>query len=368
MTETTVGREDWDVLMRFLPEGWQEQARSTGALRRARGFANPEVLLRSLMVHLAQGCSLRETAARVNASGLASVSDVALWKRLRGSQEWFRWLCEALLDRLGGPPRDRSWAGGYRVIVVDASVISEPGSTGTDWRLHYGILLESLQCEHFELTDGSGAEKFHRFPLTAGDLIMGDRGYAHPSGMRYVASCGADSLLRLILTNVPLEKPSGGAFNPLSRASRLRIGEVGEWDAVLAGRGKAAPLPVRVCAIKKSRESTERARKRIRREASKRGRQTKPETLKAAAYIIVLTTADGDRLPAKRVLELYRARWQIELAFKRIKSIIDIKHLPKVDPQSARAWLHGKLFVSLLTEALVQESKSFSPWGYPIRE
>ena len=86
--------------------------------------------------------------------------------------------------------------------------------------------------------------------------------------------------------------------------------------------------------------------------------------MEVAAYIVVLTTAERDRLSAERVLELYRARWQVELAFKRMKSIIGVGHLPKVDPESARAWLHGKLFVSLLTEAIVHESESFSPWGY----
>lgn len=364
--EGAVAREDWDVLTRFLPDGWQEQARLTGALRRARAF-DADTLLRSLLIHLAQGCSLRETAARVSASGLASVSDVALWKRLRNSQEWFRWLSERLLERMGLHRRDTSWSGGYRVILVDASAISEPGSTGTDWRLHYGVLLDSLQCEYFELTDVSGGETFRRFPVGPGDLLMGDRGYAQPPGIRYVATRGADTIVRINLPSVPLKTPGGCDFEQLPRLRKLGIGRAGEWDAVLPGiKGKSADVPVRVCAIKKSNEATEQARKKILSIASKKGKKTKPETLEAAAYIVVLTTLPPSKLAAERVLEVYRARWQVELAFKRMKSIVGLGHLPKIDPESARAWLHGKLFVSLLTEAIVHESESFSPWGYPL--
>ena len=39
-------------------------------------------------------------------------------------------------------------------------------------------------------------------------------------------------------------------------------------------------------------------------------------------------------------------------------------HLPKKDPASARAWLHGKIFASLLVERMVDAADTFSPWGY----
>lgn len=368
MAKIAAASEDWELLTRFLPDGWREQARATGALRRARVIRDPDTLLRSLLVHLALGCSLRETAARVSASGLADVSDVALWKRLKGSGEWFRWLSEGMLGRMGIEKHDRSWAGGYRILLVDASVVCEPGSTGADWRLHYSILLESLQCNHFEITDTSGGETFKRFPVKRGDLIMGDRGYAQPPGIRYVKKQGADTIVRLNLRAVPLQTAAGRSFHFLSRLRRLKIAEVGEWSAVLPGAKKTSgALPVRVCALKKSEEAAEKTRKKVRRIASKKGQKLRADTLEAAGYVIVLTTTPSTILSATRVLEIYRARWQVELAFKRMKSIIGLGHLPKIDEDSARAWLHGKLFVSLLTEAIINEAESFSPWGYPVR-
>jgi hypothetical protein len=63
-------------------------------------------------------------------------------------------------------------------------------------------------------------------------------------------------------------------------------------------------------------------------------------------------------------LDIYRLRWQIELSFKRLKSIAELGHLPKDDDRSSRAWLYGKLFIALLTEKMRRVASTISPWGY----
>jgi hypothetical protein len=137
--------EEWDVIERVLPEGWQEVARFSGALIRARGFDSAATLLRVLLIHLVEGCSLRETAVRARAGGLAQVSDVALLGRLRGSGEWFRWMVEQMRRRLWATSQEV--LPGKRVRRVDASVVCEPGATGSTWRLHYMLDLSTLACE-----------------------------------------------------------------------------------------------------------------------------------------------------------------------------------------------------------------------------
>jgi hypothetical protein len=68
---------------------------------------------------------------------------------------------------------------------------------------------------------------------------------------------------------------------------------------------------------------------------------------------------------AAQVLELYRCRWQIELAFKRLKSLLQLGQLPKQDPASARAWLQLKLLLALLIERLCHQARFFSRLGLP---
>jgi hypothetical protein len=213
---------------------------------------------------------------------------------------------------------------------VDATAVSEPGSTGTDWRIHYAIDLRTLQCYFFELTDGHGGEAWRRFPVLAGDIMLGDRGYANPPGVQQVVEAGGDVAVRLNRSSLPLSDARGGRL-----------------------------------AVRKSRQAAAYARQRLLRVASKQQKPVTAESLEAAQFFFLWTSlmASWSRF---RVLELYRSRWQIELAFKRMKSLLGLGHLPKKDPESCRAWLHGKLFTSLLVERLIGAARTLSPWGYQL--
>jgi len=367
MREKAVARsgmdEDWGVIVRHLPEGWEEKAHELGAMRRSRGFCSPEVLLRTLMVHLAQGCSLRETAVRAKQGGLASVSDVAILKRLRASAEWLRWICVGLLP-------SGAWGGaetaGLRARAVDATGVSEPGSTGTNWRLHFSVDLKSLACDHFEITGPKGGETLRRIPAAPGDLLIADRAYCGAEGIRNVLGSGGQVLVRFRLNGFPLSTPSGSEFDVLARSRSLGEGEVREWsvsvqDTTSQGR---APILGRLCAIRRSRTAALDAERRLRRERLRKGRSPAPQALEAAQFVFLFTTVPTTLLSCLEICELYRARWQIEVAFRRLKSIVSLGHLPKYDPESCKAWLHGKLLVALLTERLLESARAFSPWGY----
>jgi hypothetical protein len=354
--------EDWQVVERVLPEGWQDAARRTGALLRTRGFDGPATLLRVLLIHLVDGCSLRETAVRADAGGLAKVSDVALLGRLRGSGEWFRWMVEQMSRRLSSASMEV--LPGKRVRLVDASVVCEPGATGSTWRLHYMIDLSTLACEQVQVTLPDEGETLTRFAVRAGDVLMADRGLAHRRGIRHVVEHEGDVIVRMNLVSVPLEDAKGRALELLPRLRKLAIGQARAWPAVM--RDEHGTIAVRVCALKKSAEQTRKSQDKVRQIASKKGRELQPDTLEAAGYVVVLTTLP-DVQPAQ-ILELYRHRWQIELAFKRLKSLLHLGHLKKTDPVGAKAWLQGKLFVATLIETLTAVGERFSPWGYFLPE
>ena len=359
--------EDFEFLLTFLPSGWEEKARELGALRRCRKVPDARVLLRVLLIHLAEGCSLRETAARAKHGGLLAVSDVTIMDRLRCAGEWFRWMSAELMSRwvtrqppgvLGGP---------WRVRVVDGTHVTEPGPTGSSWRLHYAVDLPSLRCSELHLTDTVGegsAETFGRFKVVPGDLFLGDRAYGLASSIAHVAAGGGDSLTRFTGHTLPLWVNSQEPFDLLAHLRTLHGVAVGDWRAGVKHDDRL--IPGRVCAVKRSRQAAEAAQHQARRCAIKHGRQIRPETLEAAQYVFVFTTVSRPRLSPTRALEFYRGRWQVELVFKRLKSILGLGHLRKADQQAARSWLHGKLFVAFLVEALLGYGETFSPWGYPL--
>lgn len=350
--------EDWLVIRQLLPEGWEQQARLSGALRRARGIDGPEALLRILLIHLAAGFSLAETAVRARRAGWGHLSSVALFKRVQASEEWLRWLAAAERDLLV----DASPVAPRRLRAVDATVISEPGSTGTDWRIHYAINLMSLQCDFFEVTDLHGGETWRRVPVSPGDVLFGDRAYGTPTGVAHVVAAKADVLVRMSTRALPLYDQGGARIDLLSAVRGLRVGEVMDLPTVVLGPA-GERIPGRLVALRRGAQATRLARKKIARTAQRKQRKLSSTSLKAAQYVLLWTTLNS-AVPAKEVADYYRWRWQIELGFKRMKSILGLGHLPKKDPASARAWLHGKLLTSLLVERLIQTARALSPWGY----
>lgn len=358
----SVGSEDWQVLLSLFPPDWKEAAVQSGAVERLRGFSSPEALLRTILLHVARGYSLRETVVRAQAAQWALVSDVALLKRLRNAESWLRELCVALLEENGivlkrtGSKR--------RVRLVDGTIVCEPGKTGSQWRLLYSLQLPSLECDFFDLTSDTGpgtGESLSRVPVRRGDLLLVDAAYCRVPGIEYVVQKQADVIVRVNPATFPFHSASG---RPLPLLKRLRglsqTGQVGQWSGFLSGeQGRIAG---RLCALRKSASAIAKAERRLRRTASRKGTHLRPETLEYAQYVMVFTT--WARTSAADILEWYRVRWQIELVFKRLKSLAQLGHLPKYDDRSSRAWLYGKLFVALLAQKLVRLGREFSPWGY----
>lgn len=358
--------DNWVVMTQFLPPGWEEKAKGLGALLRLRNVKSPGDLLRLLLIHLADGCSLRETVVRARQSRLAKLSDVALLKRLKAASEWLRWMAVELVGRRQVELRKPQWLSGYNVRSVDATVICEPGSSGTDWRLHYSLELFSLKCDFFKLTQPDVGESFTNFSIAPGDLMIGDRAYGSLNGLWHIRDRGGDFLVRLRSKAFKIYSVATGEELKLLQVFHdLAIGEAGEWEVEARSAGQV-PMKFWICGIRKSKEAAEDAIRQALRQARERNYTLDPETLELHRYIVLATSIGPETISAEQVAELYRTRWQIELAFKRLKSIMGLGQLPKLDPVSAQAWLHGKVFVALLVQAMIDEGRCFSPWGYTL--
>jgi hypothetical protein len=361
-------REDWQVLQGLFPAGWEELGRSSGAVARLRGFNSLNDLFRTLLLHVGCGWSLRETAVQAKLAGIADVSDVTLLNRLRQSESWLRQLCQQLWKDNGVNLEPA--LKGQPVRVVDATVVKEPGKTGSQWRIHYSMRLPSLECDQFDLTpvEGKGTgEGLGRFRFHAGELVLADAGYSSPPGIAKVVGQDADLCVRLNRGSLPLRDEKDRLF-PLGKKLKTlrRAGETAEWPVwVPFGKQRIAG---RLCGIRKSVEAIERAHRRLVRKQQKGKPCDTPENREYAGYVLVFTTLPKSRASTSQVLECYRLRWQIELIFKRFKSLVQLGHIPKQDDQSSRAWLYGKLFVALLSQKLIRVGSAVSPWGYCLSE
>jgi hypothetical protein len=357
--------EEWTYVTSLLPEGWCDMARQLGAIRHEKGITDPEALLRLILLHVGGGLSLRNTVVRAQELGWPSMSDVALLKRLRTAEPWLQELTARLYqERRGRWPEGLVVPLGRRLRAVDATVVTEPGKTGSTWRLHYSVELPSMACDFYELTGEQGEEHYRRFPIRKGDILLADRGYAHREGVARVMLLGGDVVVRLTSTGFPLLDAAGEPVHLLSLLRGLSGHRPRAWEvSFVAGD---LPFQARLCAVRRTRLAAERAKAALRVAARRKQRRIRPETLEFAEYIFVLTTLDASVFGAADVLQLYRARWQAELVFKRLKSLIGLGHLPKRDDASARAWIATKLLIALLIERFLDEARAFSPWGHDL--
>ncbi len=212
----------------------------------------------------------------------------------------------------------------------------------------------------FELTDKRGGESLRRLPVQPGDLVLVDRGYNDRQAVGRIMDAGADVILRYHSTSFPLLSAAGKTFDLLKRLRALPLGKIGHWPvSFLAGNKR---MQARVCALRKTPEQAERTRRKIKAKMRERFEQVKPSTLEYAEFIVVICTVPAGEMSARVALEFYRARWQVELAFKRLKSLLMLGQLPKKKQDSAQAWMQGKILTALLLERLMCEERFF-PMG-----
>lgn len=357
--------DNWELLLKFLPKNWEQMVYDTKALVRKRVIDSPKTLLRVLLMYLSDNCSLVTTVTKAKMLNIANISDVTLLNRLRSSADLFQMLSNELLKYRGVNICTPDIFNKYRIISVDSSVISEPGSTGTDWRLHYSLDLMSVKCKEFKVTRQNVGESFVNYEIEKNDLYIGDRAYGRYKGIKHVLNKGGDFVVRYMNKAFTIYDIESCKIDLNEKIKNLKIGEILDFDAFI-NVGKEDKIPVRFCVLKKSKVDGEKSIKKAKQSALKKQKTISEATLELHKYIIILTSLPKT-ITTNQILELYRLRWQIEIAFKRLKSIFGLGHLPKKDILSGKAWLNGKIFLAILTQTIADESYHFSPWGYPIK-
>lgn len=351
----------WPYLLAFLggEKRVSELAYETGAFTRRREIESPGQLLQLLLTWSVAERSLQETAALAAEAEMADVSDVALMKRFMKAGDW---LGSILADMLAGQAMSEARAA-LRLRVMDASSLRARGGRGTDARLHLSMDLRTHRIDQLELTDAKGGETLNRFTFAPGDVAIVDRGYAHREPLGRVARAGAYFIARLTWSNLPLEKRDGERFDLFGALSTLPEAEVQSFP-VQFRPSEGETVPCRMVAIRRSEPAASAARQDVLKERKKHG-SVDPRTLEAAGYFFVLTNLPEDISP-QSVLQLYELRWQIEMKFKTLKSVIHLGNVPVRSPELLRVYVLAKIIVALVIDAFIAAADSFSPWGYPL--
>ena len=351
MSQKLLSDRGWSGLLARLPGGLDlvGTARVEGAFVRARGVPSVEALLRLALVYANTPLSLRATAAWAAAAGVAVLSDVALLYRLQQMEGWLGAILAALVGEVVRAPGELA----RPVQVVDATSLGWPGRRkGVAWRIHARLELAPTRFSGFVLSDGTGAERLDRFAPTQGAIVLADRCYARHGGMAAVWDQGADLVVRYGLSSSALRDPTGARVTLNGVLRRPNLPDRLDLPVRLPGPGDSWHAG-RLVLVRRPASSAAKSRARIDRKARKRGGTATLKQQRAADWLVLLTTLDAATWPAERVTALYRLRWQIELAFKRLKGQARLADLQAKDPQLARACILAKLILALLADRLI---------------
>jgi len=351
---------DWELITAQLPADWRELAEKMGLLEQRPEHIGAKVddiepILRLVLYHAGASDSLRATVARGAALGLLAISHVALHK-------WMRKLGAYLGALLGRMVATASFAPekwhGFDLIAGDATTVQRPGSKGTTARVHYALRLSDLTPRHIEVTDEHGGETAQRFRAEPEELWLLDRGYSNPAGVAAIRDRGAHLIVRVNRATLPLYDPRGQRINIMAQLRNTEAREhVRQCRAfVHVGEHK---IPGRLCWVRLPQDKAAKARERARREAEG---TCDDDTLLAAEFVLVFTTVLHE-LSATQVLTAYRARWQVELDFKRSKSIRELDRLPNFLPQTIHSWICAKLLLQLVAVRIASPAAAIPPSG-----
>ena len=355
MTNESLLNEDWTLVVARLGGAGtlNATARETKAFVRPRQISNAVDLLRLILAYCLGERGLRATAAWAASVGLVDVSNVAVLYRLRQCGDWLAALIGQALAA-GAPKAGR----GRMIRIIDATTVPKAGPAARKnselWRIHSAFDLPRERFGHFEVTDQQAGERLDRIPVVKGEIRLGDRAYLQPDRMAVLHEGGADFVIRAGWKSAHWLDAKGCPFDLIAALRAASTRELIDRPIWIKRKG-AAPLALRLVAIKKPAQAAAAARRKARRDAQRERYQVSKQTLEAADWVILVTSLSPEEFTTADILALYRLRWRIELGFKRLKSLIGLKGPPGTDERSARPHVLAHLLMILLLEPLIDE-------------
>lgn len=347
-----------EFLSRFKDQvDLEATAKETRALLRKREIKTAFDLLRLSLAYAACDWSLRLVGSWCTLMGIGSLSDVAVLNRLRHCRLWLGKLVALVLQthRLAITSKP-----GLRLRLMDGTSMSQPGSAGTDWRLHLSFDLEAACIDGVELTNAQTGETFAHVPIRAGEIRIGDRGYAFVKSLESVLESQGAFIVRINWHNLPLNDEQAAKLDLLHLLRQKNTAEpITEYPVWL--RKSTLRVPLRLLVTQLPQEVGDKARAALRRKHQKKGTALSKESLFAAGFIMVLSNLSMTDWPPKEIFKLYRFRWQIELAIKRLKSLLKLESLRAQDAELVQVYLLAKLLAALLVDNLVQKIQRACP-------
>lgn len=345
-------------------------ARETGAVKRQRQFSGATLVQTLVFGWLANPAATLTELVQMAASRGVTVSPQALQQRFTPALvTTLQQVLGALLQTVvaSEPVAIPLLARFTGVYVLDSTTITLPDELATTWpgwggqhgqgqaalKLQVRLELRRGTVDGPEVTAGRASDRasaLQHATLPPGSLRLADLGYAALAVWRQIADAGSFWLSRFPATTAILD-PDGTRWDAIAHELGQRVGREGVDCPIRLGQ--AEQLPARLLAVHLPPEQAARRRAQLRRTAQRHGYTPSQASLNLADWVLLVTNVPPERLSLREAVVLMRARWQIELLFKRWKRLGQLDTWRTSKPLRIQCELYAKLIGLILAHWLV---------------
>jgi hypothetical protein len=344
MRSQDIFNEDkWASIVKMLPIDLEDSAKRCGALIRCIKVPNATALIRLALAYSLSDLSIKDVAAWSKVNGITQITGPGLFYGLRECEPWLEPVLVQMLSHEIVP-----FHAGLKIRVVDATVITGAGTRGTDWRAHVLINPVSGRFSSVELTDHKGGESYSRYTVNPHDVILADRAYCAARGIEHIVHLGADVVLRVNTYGLKVSDLEKNRVNLLSYESKITSDNFTSLNVLIA---TPPDMKLRNSHVWNLSEAANWIEARIVGTRTKKGN-----------VIWILTTFKPDQVADEVLLRLYRIRWQIELMFKRLKSLLHLDALPTKRGPTSKTWLLIRFLGAAIAKKMVRPAGPFPLW------
>ena len=359
--EVQVLKENRSLLSDKLTEELEDQI-----LKRKRVLKSLDLLMKAIFVYITEPLSFQRLSDRMACQHGVVMSDTA-WRKqiLKAAPILMEWVLRQQKDtKLEGSAQ--TTLGLSNVNAIDATDLPVQGGDATSRRIHTIFSVSAHRCTYTEVTDRHGGERLNRFPLQQNALYFADRAYGRTPQLAYAIEQKAYVVTRISPNHVTFYTASD-CREKLSFPGLLKEAS---FSTVAYFKSDKKVYSIRVLGAKLPEEKHAAAEKRVRRKASRNQRKISPETVTYAQWVFLAATLP-DSCSDAEIMEAYRLRWQIELHFKRVKSLLNFHKLRRSCDHYKNAivslWISVSFLVSciqlwilLLTDFSISDFNAFS--------
>jgi hypothetical protein len=261
------------------------------------------------------------------------------------------------------PPLDAALLRPFRrVLIFDSSGwdvdpglrAALPGAGGTalsaNCKLQAGYEYKRGSLGFFEVTPGIRPDQAHSPSLpglaSEGDLVLADLGYFKAGTFRRYHDNGTFFLSRYLAFTTVCQAETGAPIDLGETLRRFR-GDFLEMSVIM-GCAKTDQTPCRLICMRVSEQAANKRRRKLLQKARDHGHTPSQAHLALCDWTLLVTNVPAELLPAEAAYHLYRVRWQIELIFKQLKSVMRIHRSDTGVESRLRCELCGKLIMAVL--------------------